>query len=90
MSEGRLVVWLMFALSVGVGGCKAPVPSATTEAFERNCARCHSAANLPGTRAQGLANPQKRAALDRFLAQHHAPDVEVRGQIIDYLATQEK
>jgi len=64
--------------------------SAGAEAFERNCGACHTAANLPGTRAQSLADPQKRMALDQFLAQHHAADAAVRRQLIDHLAAQEK
>jgi mono/diheme cytochrome c family protein len=73
---------------IGAPGCKS-ASSAEAEAFDRNCGACHAVANLPGARAQGLADPQKRMALDRFLAQHHAPDAAERGQVIDYLTTQE-
>ena len=37
-----------------------------------NCGAYHTAANLPGTRAESLADSQKGMALDQFLAQHQA------------------
>ena len=87
--EARFSCWLLCVALIGAAGCKS-ASSAESEAFDRNCGACHTTANLPGTRAQGLADPQKRAALDQFLAQHHAPDATVRGQVIAYLAAQEK
>ena len=87
--EARFSRWLLCAALIGAAGCKS-ASSAESEAFDRNCGACHTVANLSGTRAQGLTDPQKRAALGQFLAKHHAPDATVRGQVIDHLAGQEK
>ena len=82
-------VWVV-AVTVGVAACSTSVQPAGKQSFERNCGSCHAGGKLPGTRAAGLADPQKRAALDQFLAQHHAANAEVRAEIIEYLAAQEK
>jgi mono/diheme cytochrome c family protein len=90
MRTGALEFSLIASLLAGAGGCESPGRSKGEVAFERNCGACHAAAKLPAARASDLTDPQKRIALDQFLARHHAPDVKVRSQIIDYLATQEK
>lgn len=89
MRQNGVVGCLLCAALVGTNGCKS-ASTAGAAVFERNCGACHTAADLPGTRGQGLADPQKRIALDQFLAQHHASDAAARGQIIDYLTAQEK
>jgi len=90
MRRGALEFSLFASLLVGAGGCEAPRKSEGEEAFERNCGACHAAAKLPAARATDLKDPQKRITLDQFLARHHAPDVKVRSEIINYLAAQEK
>jgi len=90
MTKCALEFSLIASLLVGAGGCEAPRKSEGEVAYERNCGACHAVAKLPAARATDLTDPQKRIALDQFLARHHAPDVEVRSQIIDYLAAQEK
>jgi mono/diheme cytochrome c family protein len=90
MRKGAIELSLIAILLVGAGGCEAPRRSVGEEAFERNCAACHAVEKLPAGRITGLTDAQKRSALDQFLAQHHAKDAELRNQIIDYLAAQEK
>jgi hypothetical protein len=52
-------------------------------AYEASCARCHDdAAELAV--AVGV-DADASAALDRFLARHHAQDDAVRRAVIDYL-----
>lgn len=89
-SKGALELSLIAILLGGAGGCEAPRRSEGEEAFERNCGACHAAGKLPADRITGLTDAQKRIALDQFLAQHHASDVQLRSQIMDYLAAQEK
>jgi mono/diheme cytochrome c family protein len=56
---------------------------ASAATFQASCARCHrDAAELADRIA---ADPDANAALDRFLARHHAPDEAVRRAVIDYL-----
>ena len=80
---------LVTAVLVATAACRSPSGTAGQQAFERNCAKCHSASALAVTSA-GLDDRERVAALDRFLAGHHAPDADTRRQIIDHLASQNK
>lgn len=77
-------------LAVGIAACNKADGAAGSAAFQQNCGTCHAAGKLPGTRATRLTEPERRIALDRFLAQHHATDPATRRQIIEYLVNQEK
>lgn len=90
MSELGLPPLLALAVTLAIAACGTPDQPAGKQEFERNCGSCHAGGKLPGTAATGLSDPQKRTALDRFLARHHAADPAARAEIIEYLATQEK
>ena len=76
--------------AIATMACSTADQSDGERSFAANCGTCHSAAELPERRVKGLADPQKRAALDQFLARHHAADPEARAKILEYLAAQEK
>lgn len=80
---------LVMALVIATAACRSPSVATEERAFERNCGTCHSTSSLAVASA-GLDDPERVAALDRFLAGHHAPDADTRRQIIDHLATQNK
>lgn len=80
---------LVTALLIATTTCRSPSLTTEERAFERNCAACHSTRSLAVASA-GLDDPEKAAALDRFLAGHHAPGADTRRQIIDHLAGQNK
>ena len=90
MSDVRLVPFLALSVPLVISACNAPDQPAGRQSFERHCGSCHAEGKLPGTRATGLSDPQKRTALDQFLTRHHAADVEERAEIIEHLAIQEK
>lgn len=77
--------WLLAVMLAGTA-CSSAVPTAGEQAFEQNCATCHAGNSLPQSAVSGLSDPNKRAALDRFLSKHHATDPQVRAEIIRYLA----
>lgn len=80
---------LVTALLIATAACRSPSVTAEERAFERNCGTCHSTSSLAVASA-GLDDPEGVAALDQFLAGHHAPDTDTRRQIIDHLANQNK
>ena len=90
MRRLRLRHAFVSVVSFAIAACSAPEQSTGKQSFERNCGSCHAQGKLPGTRATGLADPQKRSGLDQFLAQHHASKSAVRAEIIEYLVSQEK
>jgi mono/diheme cytochrome c family protein len=55
-------------------------------AYARACARCHSDPRAIGGRAARLDDAARRAALERFLAHHHAPDAATRAAIVAWMA----
>ena len=88
---------IVFAVVVGVAtvAAQADVQAGSAAAnghqtFVQTCSRCHRPGVLPGERARGLANPQRRAQLDRFLSRHYARDPAQRAIIIDYLSRLER
>lgn len=81
---------LIAGATLGIAACSTPDQPAGRQSFERNCSSCHADGQLPGTRATGLSDPQKRTALDQFLARHHAADPKARAEIVEYIAAQEK
>lgn len=80
---------LVTALLITTAACRSPTVTTGERAFERNCGTCHSTSSLALASA-GLDDPERIAALNRFLASHHAPDAGTRRQIIDHLASQNK
>ncbi|GGG34073.1 hypothetical protein GCM10010964_22540 [Caldovatus sediminis] len=68
------------------GGAAAGDAAAGEAAYARACARCHADPRAIGGRAARLDDPARRAALDRFLARHHAPDAATRAAIVAWLA----
>lgn len=55
-------------------------------AFARLCAGCHADPRGIGGRAARLEDPARRAALDRFLARHHATEAPQRAAVLAWLA----
>lgn len=90
MRRPDIISKAIMVLLLATAACRSPSGTAEQRAFEQNCAGCHSASSLVGTRASGLGDAERKAALDKFLAGHHAPDADVRRQIIDHLAAQER
>lgn len=51
------------------------------------CAGCHASAVRIARRIEGDAPDEKQEWLERFLTDHHAPDAEMRADLIAYLLT---
>lgn len=54
------------------------------EAFKARCAKCHTARSMRAAVAK-MPAAERAAQLDRFLAEHYAPDPAERKAIAEYL-----
>jgi mono/diheme cytochrome c family protein len=54
------------------------------ETFKARCAKCHTARSMRAAVAKTPAT-ERAANLDRFLAEHYAPDPAERKLIVEYL-----
>jgi mono/diheme cytochrome c family protein len=64
-----------------------PAAAAATDgaaAFKQRCSKCHTARSMRAAVAKKPA-AERAANLDRFLADHYAPDAAERAAIVDYL-----
>ena len=68
---------------LGAGGAGPALADAQT--FAAQCGRCHARAQTLARRIEGDSVEAKRAALDAFLAGHHAADAALRERIVSYL-----
>lgn len=74
------------ALGLAPAGAAAQTVSAGETGYNARCASCHKSVDrlLPGLRK--IAEDQRVAHLDRFLARHYAPDPVQRAEIAVWLA----
>jgi mono/diheme cytochrome c family protein len=77
----RLVIGAALAASVLAPG----EANADAALFKESCAKCHSRAASLAKGLKGATPAEKAAALDRFLASHHAEDEVRRRRLVDYL-----
>ncbi len=62
-------------------------PTSGQATVEKTCAGCHPGPQLDAVVAAHVADQEPRLALDAFLAKHHVPDPELRGEVIAYLVS---
>jgi mono/diheme cytochrome c family protein len=61
--------------------------SATQEAYEQYCAKCHASAGRLTRKLEGATVEEKAAKLGRFLESHQKLDPEGRAKLVDYLVS---
>lgn len=77
---GVLLIASSFAVAQEAGA------SSGEAAYSRDCAPCHTDPRAIGGRATRLEDLARRAALERFLARHHAQDAAERSAIVSWIA----
>lgn len=53
--------------------------------FTEHCGKCHARAASVARSVKGNGEQDRRETLDKFLSSHHAEDLALRAEIVDYL-----
>ena len=59
--------------------------AAAETAFMEYCGKCHARAASVARSVKGNTVQDRRKILDKFLSSHHAKDITLRAEIVDYL-----
>ena len=84
MRRGPRKGWwaVRIGLLVAIGAATAAGAEST---FNEHCGKCHARPTFVLRGLKGNAEQERRKVLDKFLSTHHADDLKLRAEIIDYL-----
>jgi cytochrome c5 len=76
---------MILMATLSLAACQQPQDAAGEAAFASACSKCHKSTERLAPRIKGNTLDEKQAWLEKFLAGHHAPDAEVRAELIAFL-----
>ena len=87
MFRGKIIAgFLAVACIFAAAAMSSAAARADAALFGQSCGKCHARASTLARALKGDTPAEKAAALDTFLAKHHAEDAVTRARIVAYLA----